>query len=216
MDLIKTLQTRYTTKSYDAKRRIPDDIAHQLFEALRLSPSSVNSQPWHFIVADDAAGKARVAKATSERFDFNTNKILNASHVVVLCSRSSLPASYLETVLEQEQADGRYADKAAREAVAGGRAFFVGVHEKAGDVQTWAMKQTYIAQGFLLLSAGLLGVDATPVEGFDAEIVDKEFGLAEKELTATVIVALGYHAEADFNAKLPKSRLPYGSVFSKA
>lgn len=141
-------------------------------------------------------------------------RVLNASHVIVLSARNTLPPEYLQTLADQEQADGRYADADARALAHKGRSGFVGLHEQAGDVATWTQKQTYIAQGFLLLSAALLGVDATPMEGFDAAILSKELELAEKGLSPAVIVALGYHSDADFNAKLPKSRLPEKAIFS--
>ncbi|WP_354857055.1 oxygen-insensitive NAD(P)H nitroreductase [Acetobacter fabarum] len=214
MDLLHTLKHRHTTKAYDSERKIPAPVVAQLLEALRYSPSSVNSQPWHFFVADTAEGKARVAKSTSGTFAFNAPRVLNASHVIVLSARNTLSPEYLQTLADQEQADGRYADADARALAHKGRSGFVGLHEQAGDVATWTQKQTYIAQGFLLLSAALLGVDATPMEGFDAAILSKELGLAEKDLSPAVIVALGYHSDADFNAKLPKSRLPEKAIFS--
>lgn len=63
MDTVSLAKRRYTTKAYDASRRIPQATVDALLEQLRHSPSSVNSQPWHFIVADSAEGKARLAKA---------------------------------------------------------------------------------------------------------------------------------------------------------
>jgi nitroreductase/dihydropteridine reductase len=59
------------------------------------------------------------------------------------------------------------------------------------------------------------GIDATPMEGFDRDTINQEFGLAEKGLKASVIVSLGYRSENDFNAKLPKSRLPDQVVFTR-
>ena len=66
-----------------------------------------------------------------------------------------------------------------------------------------------------LLGAGALGVDATPIEGFDAAVLNQTLGLHEKGLTATLIVSLGYRAEDDFNRKLPKSRLPLEAVLTE-
>lgn len=53
-----------------------------------------------------------------------------------------------------------------------------------------------------------LGLDAVPIEGFDAAILDAEFGLKEKGYTSLVVVPVGHHSVEDFNATLPKSRLP--------
>ncbi|MDI5829656.1 isocitrate/isopropylmalate family dehydrogenase, partial [Salmonella enterica subsp. enterica serovar Kentucky] len=38
---------------------------------LQYSPSSTNSQPWHFIVASTEEGKARVAKSAAANYVFN-------------------------------------------------------------------------------------------------------------------------------------------------
>lgn len=62
MTLLETLTHRHTTKAYDKNRKIPASIVTQLLEALRYSPSSVNSQPWHFFVADNDAGKPGLQK----------------------------------------------------------------------------------------------------------------------------------------------------------
>lgn len=218
MDLLHVLKKRYATKAYDATRRIPEETVKQLMEALRYSPSSVNAQPWHFILADDEAGKQRVAKATPDvgSLAYNRSKVLKASHVVVLCARNELSDEYLTAVLDQEEQDGRYADQTAREGFAAARASYVQQHLGADDVADWNQKQVYLALGFLLLSAGLLGVDATPIEGFLPDELIEEFGLKEKGLTPQVIVTLGYHADRDANAKSPKSRLASEVVFSKA
>lgn len=58
------------------------------------------------------------------------------------------------------------------------------------------------------------GIDATPMEGFDADLLDAELGLRARDLTSVVVVALGYGSDANFNAELPKSRLPREQLFT--
>jgi nitroreductase/dihydropteridine reductase len=48
MDLLNLAQQRYTTKAYDPNKKIPQDQIDLLLEVLRLAPSSINIQPWHF------------------------------------------------------------------------------------------------------------------------------------------------------------------------
>lgn len=45
--------------------------------------------------------------------------------------------------------------------------------------------------------------------------MDEERGLRAGGLTSSVIVAFGYRAAEDFNAKLPKSRLPLEQVLTR-
>ncbi len=71
MDLLKITQTRYTTKAYDPSKKIPAEQFERLLEILRLAPSSINIQPWHFFIADHEAAKQRIAKALVGTYAYN-------------------------------------------------------------------------------------------------------------------------------------------------
>lgn len=216
MDLLTAARQRYTAKAYDPAKRIPQDKIDRLLETLRLSPSSVNSQPWHFVVASTAEGKARLAKSATGSFAYNEPKITKSSHVVVFCARTQMTDEHLDAVLRQDEAAGRFPNEEAKAGQRNSRRYYVDVHRyDQKDLQSWMEKQTYIALGTLLLAAGIEGVDATPMEGFDAHVLDIELGLREKGYTSLVLVSLGYHGEDDFNAKLPKSRLAADTVFTQ-
>lgn len=49
MDFLELSKKRFTAKKFDPSKKIPEDDIKKLKEILRLSPSSVNSQPWVFI-----------------------------------------------------------------------------------------------------------------------------------------------------------------------
>lgn len=215
MQLTALAKSRYTTKAYDATRTIPQETVDTLLDQLRHSPSSVNSQPWHFVVAADEQGKARVAVGAEGAFAYNEGKIRNASHVIVLCSRIDMTDEHLQGVLTQEEKDGRFHNPEARVGQDTIRRGYVNLHKHdQKDLQHWMEKQTYLALGTLLLGAASLGLDATPMEGFDFKKLDAELGLRDKGFTSLVVVALGYRSDSDFNAKLPKSRLPAEAVFT--
>lgn len=215
MELASLAKSRYTTKAYDATRKIPQASIDTLLDQLRHSPSSVNSQPWHFVVAADEQGKARIAKGAQEGFAYNEAKILNASHVIVLCTRTEMTEAHLQAVLDQEDLDGRFQNAEAKSGQDAIRRGYVNMHRHdLKDVQHWMEKQTYLALGTLLLGAASLGLDATPMEGFDFKKLDEELGLRAQGFTSLVVVSLGYRSETDFNAKLPKSRLAAESVFT--
>jgi len=99
--------------------------------------------------------------------------------------------------------------------MAGGRKLFADIHRNdLNDVRHWNEKQLYLNMGTVLLGAASLGIDAVPMEGIDAAALDAEFGLSEKGLAASAIISLGYRSETDFNADLPKSRLPEDEIFT--
>tara|TARA_R110000744_G_C19305798_1_gene556178 strand:- start:323 stop:985 length:663 start_codon:yes stop_codon:yes gene_type:complete len=216
-DIVHYAKSRYTTKAFDTSRKIPAEDVEKIKELLRFSPSSTNAQPWHFVIASTENGKKLVAKGT-EMYPFNTPSILNASHVVVFCTRLTIEQDFLHRVLEQEEKDGRFdADPAFKDQMHGGRNMFINLHKQDfKDVQHWMDKQVYLNVGQFLLGVATLGIDATPMEGIDAKSMDEALGLRERGYTSLVAVALGYHDEKnDYNAKLPKSRLPYSEILTE-
>ncbi|MFD1557530.1 oxygen-insensitive NAD(P)H nitroreductase [Paraburkholderia silviterrae] len=215
MNITHFAKTRRTTKAFDSTRTIPQEKIDQLRELIRFSPSSVNSQPWHFVIASSPEGKARIAAAAEGRYAYNKPKILDASHVIVLCAREQMTSAHLEAVLEQEERDERFIIPDARKSQQNSRQSFVNTHRyDLKDAQHWMEKQVYLALGTLLLGAATLEIDACPMEGFDAQVLDRELGLREHGFSSVVLVALGHSAEADFNRTLPKSRLPAKAIFT--
>lgn len=216
MDTLATAKTRYATKAYDAEKKIPQAQFEKLLEILRFSPSSVNIQPWHFLVAESDQAKQRIASALTGNYVYNAAKVLNSSHTLVFCTRTDISAEYLEQLLQQDDASGRFKDETAKQGQRATRSGYVEFYRnELKNLPAWMENQTYLALGQLLFAVGLEGIDATPMEGFDRELINKEFGLTEKGLKASVIVALGYRSDSDFNAKLPKSRLPDEVVFTR-
>lgn len=216
MDTLVTAKKRYATKAYDAEKKIQPEQFEKLLEILRFSPSSVNIQPWHFLVAETDEAKQRIAAGLTGNYIYNAAKVLNSSHTLVFCTRTDITPEYLEQLLQQDAASGRFKDEAAKQGQRDTRQGYVEFYRnELKNLSAWMENQTYLALGQLLFAAGLEGIDATPMEGFDRNTIDQEFGLTEKGLKASVIVALGYRSEQDFNAILPKSRLPEEVVFTR-
>ena len=212
MDIATISQKRYTAKVYDTNKKISESDFKQLCTLLRNSPSSVNSQPWHFFVASTEAAKDKILPAIAE---FNHARVKDASHVVIFCAKKSLDDKHLSDILAQEDKDGRFIDEAAKTGMDGGRRHFTGLNSDSAENQNrWKEKQIYIALGNLLLGAACLDIDSTPIEGFDPQKMDDILGLTDKGLYSVVVASLGYHSADDFNINLPKSRLPEEEVIT--
>lgn len=215
MNFTDAVLSRHTVKAYEGGQTLPQEQIDTLLTWLHNSPSSVNSQPWHFVVASTPEGRETIAKAAAGSFAYNHPKIVDASHVIALCMRSDLDEAHLHAILAQEDSDGRFKVDGAREGQDKSRRSYVDLHRYVlRDVPQWMEKQVYLALGGLLLGAAMLGIDATPMEGFDASALDQALNLRERGLTGVVLVSLGRRSDKDFNAALPKSRLPKEAVFT--
>lgn len=100
MDIVSVALKRYSTKAFDPSKKLTAEETDKVKTLLQYSPSSTNSQPWHFIVASTEEGKARVAKSAAN-YVFNERKMLDASHVVVFCAKTAMDDAWLERVVDQ-------------------------------------------------------------------------------------------------------------------
>lgn len=97
-----------------------------------------------------------------------------------------------------------------------GRTFFADMHRKElKDDDQWMAKQVYLNVGNFLLGVAAMGLDAVPIEGVDFAILDEEFDLKAQGYTSLVVVPVGHHSVEDFNASLPKSRLPQSTTITE-
>lgn len=81
--IIKDLHSRYTAKKYDSSKKISAENMEVILEALRLSPSSINSQPWKFIVIESDEAKQRLHDSFENMFQFNQPHAKEASHIIL-------------------------------------------------------------------------------------------------------------------------------------
>lgn len=200
--LLEQLNWRYATKQFDPARKISAADWAALEEALVLSPSSAGLQPWAFIVVNDPAIRETLVPAS-----YGQTQVKDASHLVVFAARTNFGEADVDAHLEHTAK----VRGVSVESLAPFRGMIMGGIVNAMDQATravWAGRQTAIALGNLLTSAALLGIDACPMEGFVPAQYDEILGLKERGLTAVAICTLGYRAETDGYASLPKVRFP--------
>lgn len=216
MDVKAIYDRRFSTKKFDESKKLTAEQVQQLKYLLRMSPSSTNVQPWHFIVSTEAEGKKRLAKSTQGFYSFNESKVLNASMVIVFCSKTDADDAFMKHVLDVEEADKRFPKEDIKTQTDGARKYFArDVQENdPAKMQAWRDKQVYLNVGGFLIGAAAMGLDTIPMEGFDPKALDEELGLPAKHLKPLVIVSVGYHLPNDFNApnNTPKSRLPMDEI----
>ena len=214
MKIAELVRTRHTCKAYDPQRPLSEEQLAQLQAILRFSPSSVNSQPWHFFLVSSDAGKAKLAPALTEH---NLEKVRSAPLTVVIATKTELDDAHLQALLAQEELDGRFGgNDEAKKGSDAARRYYVGLNSTtAQKQQEWMARQAYIALGFLLMGAATLELDATPIEGFFPEKLDAALGLSELGLKSVVVASIGHRSEQDFNSTLPKSRLPADQLITR-
>jgi nitroreductase/dihydropteridine reductase len=210
--IIEDLLWRHTTKKYDAAKRIPQEDLDILFEAMRLSASSINSQPWKFIVIESDEARERMSRTFVHKFQFNQPHIFDSSQIILFAYNPRYTRDDYAEVVDRGIEDKRTKPE-DREGAFGSFLFAELNTDQNGYTGNWTKAQTYLALGNTLHTLARLKIDATPMEGIDTDLVNEEF---KKELggyQCDVALAIGYHhPEDDYNAGLPKSRRSLSSI----
>lgn len=210
--IIEDLRWRYTTKKYDPNKKIPKKDLDVLFEAMRLSASSINSQPWKFVVLESDAAKARMNKTFANKYHFNQPHVFDSSHIILFAHNPRYSREDYAEVVDNGIVDQRTKPE-NRESAFGGFMFAELNTDKNGYNGNWTKAQTYIALGNTLHTLARLRIDSTPMEGIDIELVNEEFKEELNGYHCDLALAIGYHhSQEDYNAKLPKSRRSMGSI----
>jgi nitroreductase len=206
--IIERLNWRYAVKKYDPAKKVSDADWAILEDSLMLAPSSLGLQPYKFIVITDPATKELLKPAA-----YNQPQITDASHIVVFAYKKTFDEADTERFINRiAEVRGQ-----TRDSLADYENTINASTKRASDggyMETWNSRQPYIALGFLLETSALMGIDATPMEGFDPAAVNEVLGL--DGYVAVAIAAVGYRdADGDWLANLPKVRMPKSDIIER-
>lgn len=213
--IITDLNSRYTAKKYDSEKRISAEDMQVIKEALRLSPSSINSQPWKFIIIESDEAKQRFHDTYANKFQFNQPHAKEASHTILLAHNPKYTKEQYKKVVDAEVTSGHLAPEMYDNMLNGAYAFADLNTNEQGFNNIWTNSQVYIALGNIMHVLARLGIDSTPMEGIDSEMIGEIFKEELDGYVVNVALAMGYHkAVDDYNHGKPKARLALDEVVS--
>ncbi|MFA5046837.1 MAG: NAD(P)H-dependent oxidoreductase [Paludibacter sp.] len=188
MSLVDTLNWRYATKRMNGTK-VPTEKLESILEAIRLAPTSFGLQPFKVIVIESPELRERIFNEACPQ-----PQIKEASHILVFAANKKINAEQVDEYM-QLIAGTRGVPV---DALNNFRAAFAGI--VAGTAEQnfiWTARQAYIAFGVGIVTAAAEGVDATPMEGFNNEALNKILGLSEQNLSSVTILTLGYRDETN-------------------
>ncbi len=207
-DILQALNWRYAVKTYDPSKKLDEKDFDELLETIRLAPSSFGLQPWKFIVVENKETRNKIKENA-----WNQNQVTDASHLIVFCAKTDVTEDYIKEYIK----DTANIRNISVETLKGYEDMMLGFrkgHTKE-SISEWTKRQTYIPLGMLLQAAAIKRIDATPMEGFSSQEVDKILGLKEKGLTSVALCALGYRSKEDKTMHYKKVRHSHSKVIDK-
>ena len=200
MNFIEALKWRYATKRMTGEK-IGEKELETILEAIRLTPSAYGLQPYKVIVTENK-------ELLHEIYEKSCPQIVvqQCSHLLIFKAKKRLTEDYMEGFLAEVKRSRNTTD----EYIASYRSKIHNVIQNpVVNTFNWAVHQTYIALGYATFAAAQMGIDATPIEGFDAAALNRLLSLNTEDEEAVVMLTLGYRNEKEDRLALqPKVRKP--------
>lgn len=202
MDLLQTLQWRYATKKFDPTKKVEQTLVDKIIEAAWLAPTSSGLQPFQVINITDQLVKERIVSIANAQ-----QQISDCSHLLVFAAWDNYTSERIDHIYhcitsERNQNPDQYKSYTDRL-----KALYL--TRPAEDNHEHAARQAHIGFAFSIAMAAQLQVDATPMEGFVKDDLDKLLNLKELGLRSVLLLPLGYRDQAnDWLVHLKKVRHP--------
>ena len=199
MNIIQALNKRYATKKFDPTKKLSQQQIDDLIDAGRLTATSYGLQLMKFVLVENPQKREELVKCS-----FGQRQVVDASHLIVMCRERDLELAHFEEYTER-MATIRNQDPADLE---GFKNMMVNsILTKSEDEQVlWLEKQVYIALGNMLTACAVMDIDACPMEGFIPEEYDDILGLEAQNLSAVLVLPVGYRSAEDITSSRPKVR----------
>ncbi|WP_237275628.1 NAD(P)H-dependent oxidoreductase [Tenacibaculum ovolyticum] len=201
MELLDKLNWRYAAKAMNGEKVAEDKIA-RILEAARLAPTSSGLQPFEVFVV-----KSKDIKEQIKPVAWNQTVITDCSHLLVFAAWDTYTEDRINYMFDLTNKIRGFENEGWENY----RKMLLGMYPQKDAEENFnhAAKQAYIAFSHAIIAAAYEGVDATPIEGFEPDAVDKILGLREKGLRSAVLLPIGYRKEdADWLVNLVKVRKP--------
>ena len=201
MELLDKLNWRYAAKAMNGET-VAEDKIERILEAARLSPTSSGLQPFEIFVIKNQEIKEKIRPVA-----WNQSVITDCSHLLVFAAWDTYTVDRINYMFDLTNEIRGFKNEGWENY----RQMLLSAYpqKEAEENFNHAAKQAYIAFANTITAAAFEGVDATPVEGFEPDAVDKILGLREKGLRSAVLLPIGYRKEdADWLVNLIKVRKP--------
>ena len=200
--LIEKLNWRYATKGMNPAKVVPDDKLEHILEAARLAPTSSGLQPFEIIVVTNNAVREQIKPIA-----WNQAQITDGSHLLDFAAWDNYTADRINMMFDLTNEMRGFKNEGWENY----RQMLLGMYPQRDAEVNYqhAARQAYIGLSAALIAAAFEGVDATPMEGFDADALDKILNLRERGLRSVAIMPIGYRQEdKDWLVNLKKVRRP--------
>ncbi|MEG7336547.1 nitroreductase family protein [Bacillus sp. 0102A] len=200
-DFMEIMKGRRSIRNYDPTVKISKEEMTEILEEATTAPSSVNAQPWRFLVIDSPEGIEKLAPLAS----FNQTQVTTSSAVIAVFADMN-NADYLEEIYSKAVELGYMPQEVKDRQIAALTAHF----EK---LPAQVNRETILIDGGLvsmqlMLTARAHGYDTNPIGGYDKENIAETFGLDKERYVPVMLLSIGKAADEGYASY----RLPIDTI----
>lgn len=192
---------RRSVKNYDPTVKISREEMTEILAEATTAPSSINMQPWRFVVIDTPEGKAKMAELAM----FNTNQVNTSAAVIAVFSDMNCIEN-AEEIYGKSVELGYMPEDVKEKVLSSFKPLYENLPEQT--MRDIVLIDASLVSMQLMLVARAHGYDTNPIGGYDKEQIAEAYGLDKERYVPVMIISIGKAATEG----RPSYRLPVEAV----
>jgi len=192
-DFMEIMKGRRSIRNYDPSVKISKEEMKDMLEEATTAPSSINMQPWRFIVIDSPEGKEKLLPLAS----FNQTQVKTSSAVIAIFADMN-NFDYAEEIYSKAVELGYMPKEVKERQLAAFANHFATLPEQVNR-ETILIDSGLVAMQ-LMLTARAHGYDTNPIGGYDKKNIAAAFGLDKKRYVPVMLLSIGKAADEGYKS----------------
>ncbi|WP_394238160.1 nitroreductase family protein [Niallia oryzisoli] len=202
-DFYQIVLGRRSVKRYDPSVKITRKEMAEILEEATRAPSSVNMQPWRFVVIETPEGKAKLAPLAR----FNQDQVETSSAMIAVFGDMN-SVEYAEDIYSRQVELGYMPQEVKDQLLAAFKPAYENMPER--DMRDVVLIDSGLVCMQLMLVARAHGYDTNPIGGYEKDEIAEAFGLDKDRYVPVMLISIGKAASEGY----PSYRLPVETVSS--
>ncbi|MED3994517.1 nitroreductase family protein [Peribacillus frigoritolerans] len=200
-DFMKIMKGRRSIRNYDPTVKISKEEMTEILEESTTAPSSVNAQPWRFLVIESPEHKEKLAELAK----FNQSQVTTSSAVIAVFADMN-NADYLEEIYSKAVDLGYMPQEVKDRQIVALTAHFEQLPAQVN--RETILVDAGLVSMQLMLTARAHGYDTNPIGGYDKENIAEAFGLEKERYVPVMLLSIGKAADEGYDSyRLPVDRI---------
>ncbi|AHV95413.1 nitroreductase family protein [Paenibacillus sabinae] len=200
-DFTEIVAGRRSIRKYDPAVKISKEEMTQILEEATLAPSSVNMQPWRFLVIESPEGKATLAPLAM----FNKVQVETSAAVIAIFADLN-SFDYAEEIYGTAVERGWMPADVKERQIAGLTKYFATLPPQVNKENVLIDAGLVTMQ--LMLVARAHGYDTNAIGGYEKDKVSEVFGMDKERYAPVMLLSIGKAAEEGYTSvRLPVERI---------